>query len=504
MITDLRRIIDQVSRDKGIDRAILISTLEEAIKSAAKKRFGLSDNFEVAYNEEIGEMEVFRFKEVVERVTEPQLEISLEEARILDPDSQLGDELGVKMDTAEFGRIAAQSAKQVIIQRMKDAERDIVFEDFKDREGEIINGIVQRFDKGHIIVNLGRTEALLPSSEQIPKENYRRGDRIRALVVEVKQISRGPQVILSRSHPDFLTALFETEVPEIAEGIVRIVAAAREPGSRSKIAVVSDDSDIDPVGACVGMRGSRVQSVVQELRGEKIDIIPHNPDPARFIVSALAPAVVSRVVMDESSQTMEVIVADEQLSLAIGRKGQNVRLASKLSGWRIDVKSETKYDRSIKDGYKSLISIPGVGEITADMLYEAGYGSAAELAAASVEDLSAIEGLSEEKAESAIRAATAYLAKLLAEDEAEEQSPAEAEEPEEAEPVSAEASEEIEEISEEAADDIEPVSAEASEEIEEVSEEAADDIEPVSEEAAEEIDPVEPINSENEETEPNT
>lgn len=409
MITDLRRIIDQVSRDKGIDRAILISTLEEAIKSAAKKKFGLSDNFEVAYNEEAGEMEVFRFKEVVEDVEDPQLEISLEEAKALDPESQLGDELGVKMDTSGFGRIAAQSAKQVIIQRMKDAERDIVFEDFKDRVGEIINGIVQRFDKGNIIVNLGRTEALLPGSEQIPRENYRRGDRIRALVIDVKQISRGPQVILSRTHPDFLASLFETEVPEIAEGIVKIVSVAREPGSRSKIAVRSEDSDIDPVGACVGMRGSRVQSVVQELRGEKIDIIPDNPDMARFIVSALAPAVVSRVVMDEPNKSMEVIVPDEQLSLAIGRKGQNVRLASKLSGWKIDVKSDTKYQRSLKEGYQSLIRMPGVGEITADALYQAGFGSAAEIMASNIEELTQIEGISEAKAEHILEAAKKYL-----------------------------------------------------------------------------------------------
>ena len=412
MITDLKRIIDQVSRDKGIDRAILISTLEEAIKSAAKKKFGLAENFEVAYNEENGEMEVFRFKEVVETVTEPQLEISLEQARVLDAESQLGDELGVKMDTAEFGRIAAQSAKQVIIQRMKDAERDIVFEDFKDREGEIINGIVQRFDKGNIIVNLGRTEALLPVSEQIPKESYRRGDRVRALVIDVKQISRGPQVILSRTHPGFLTVLFETEVPEIAEGIVRIVGVAREPGSRSKIAVISEDSDIDPVGACVGMRGSRVQSVVQELRGEKIDIIPYNPETARFIVSALAPAVVSRVIMDETTKTMEVVVPDEQLSLAIGRKGQNVRLASKLSGWRIDVKSDTKYDRSLKEGYQTLLKLPRVSEAMADVLYEAGYGSAAEVVKATVEDLTQIPSISETEAEIILDAAAFFVSQI--------------------------------------------------------------------------------------------
>lgn len=409
MITDLKRIIDQVSRDKGIDRAILITTLEEAIKSAAKKKFGLAENFEVAYSEETGEMEVFRFKEVVSQVSDSQLQISLDEAKALDPESQIGDELGVKMDTTGFGRIAAQSAKQVIIQRMKDAERDIVFEDFKDRVGEIVNGLVQRFDKGNIVINLGRTEALLPVTEQIPKENYRRGDRVRALVIDVKQISRGPQVILSRTHPQFMTALFATEVPEIAEGIVKIVAAAREPGSRSKIAVKSEDSDIDPVGACVGMRGSRVQSVVQELRGEKIDIIPYNPDPARFIVSALAPAVVSRVIMDEATKTMEVVVSDEQLSLAIGRKGQNVRLASRLSGWRIDVKNETKYQRSLKEGYQSLIRLPGVGEVTADALYEAGYGSAAEILAASRENLMCIEGIDLAKAEKIQAAAQEYL-----------------------------------------------------------------------------------------------
>ncbi|MDY6852078.1 MAG: transcription termination factor NusA [Thermodesulfobacteriota bacterium] len=439
MITDLRRVIDQVSRDKGIDREILISTLEEAIKSAAKKKFGLSENFEVAYNEEQGEMEVFRFKEVVEHVVDPQLEISIEEAEVLDSESQIGDELGVKMDTTEFGRIAAQSAKQVIIQRMKDAERDIVYEDFKDREGEIINGIVQRFDRGSIIVSLGRAEAILPGSEQIPKENYRQGDRLRAFIVEVKQISRGPQIVLSRTHPDFLITLFETEVPEIAENIVRIVAAAREPGSRSKIAVVSDDSDIDPVGACVGMRGSRVQSVVQELRGEKIDIIPYNPDPARFIVNALAPAVVSRVIMDETNQIMEVVVPDEQLSLAIGRKGQNVRLAAKLSGWKIDVKSEASYDRSLKDGYQSLIRLPGVGAITADALFEAGYGSAEEILNADLEDLVQVPGVSEKKAENLKEAAQLYLDQIADEEEAVEDtdnSEPEPEEPEESgEPV---------------------------------------------------------------------
>jgi len=416
MSSDLGRVIDQISRDKGIDRRILIETLEEAIKSAVKKKFGLSDNFEVNFNDELGEVEVFQFKEVVEEVTDDKLQIAVEDARQLDDESQVGDELGVKMDTEEFGRIAAQSAKQVIIQRMKDAERDIVYEDFKDRQGEIINGIVQRFDKGNIIVNLGRTDAILSLGEQVPKESYRQGDRIRALILEVKQISRGPQIILSRTHPDFLKALFEVEVPEISEGIVRIVAVAREPGSRSKIAVVSDDKDIDPVGACVGIRGSRVQSVVQELRGEKIDIIPYNTDPARFIVNALAPAVVSRVVVDEHNRTMEVVVPDEQLSLAIGRKGQNVRLASKLSGWRIDVKNETKYERMLKEGYKALLNLPQVDETVADALYEAGYGSVFDILSSNKEELEQVEGLGEVKVEKLIEAARIYVDTAEAED----------------------------------------------------------------------------------------
>jgi len=409
MISDLGRVIEQVSRDKGIDRQILIDTLVEAIKSAVKKRFGFADNFEVNFNEELGEVEVYQFKEAVEEVTDDKFQISVKDARLLDPESQVGDELGVKMDTAEFGRIAAQSAKQVIIQRMKDAERDIVFEDFKDREGEIINGIVQRFDKGNIIVNLGRTDAILPVSEQVPKESYRQGDRIRGFVLEVKHISRGPQIVLSRTHPGFLRALFETEVPEIAEDIVQIKAVAREPGSRSKIAVISEDKDIDPVGACVGMRGSRVQSVVQELRGEKIDIIPYTDDPARFIVNALAPAVVSRVIMDEVNKTMEVVVPDEQLSLAIGKKGQNVRLASKLSGWRIDVKNETKYERTLKDGYQSLLALPGVTEAMADALYEGGYMSVFEILASNIEDISRVASLGETKATEIMEAARIYV-----------------------------------------------------------------------------------------------
>lgn len=409
MIPDLKRLIEQVSRDKGIEREVLIATLEEAMRSAARKKFGHDLDLEVAYNEEYGEIEAFQFKEVVGEVTEPMLEISLDEGRKLDPECQVGDSLGVKLDTDTFGRIAAQSAKQVIIQKMKDAEREMIYEDYKDRRGEIINGIVQRLDKGGITVNLGRAEAIIPYREQVPREAYRRGDRIRAFVLEVNREARGPQILLSRTHPDFLTKLFALEVPEITEGIVTIMGATREPGSRAKIGVTSKDPDIDPVGACVGMKGSRVQSVVQELRGEKIDIIEYNPDPAKYVCNALAPAVISKVVIDQANRLMEVVVPDDQLSLAIGKRGQNVRLASKLTEWRIDVKSESKYQKSLKEGYESLLALPGVGDATADNLYEAGFASAEELSGAQVEELLAIPGISQQKAEKFIDAAKTYV-----------------------------------------------------------------------------------------------
>jgi N utilization substance protein A len=428
MIPDLKRLIDQVSRDKGIDRQVLIVTLEEAMRSAARKKFGQEFDLEVAYNDEYGEIEAFQFKDVVDEVQNPELEISLEEARKLDPECETGDSLGVKVDTNTLGRIAAQSAKQVIIQKMKDAERDIIYEDYKDRRGEIINGIVQRIDRGGITVNLGRADAILPYREQVPRETYRQGDRIRAYVFEVHRESRGPQIVLSRTHPDFLINLFTSEVPEIAEGIVTIMGAAREPGSRAKIAVLSKDVDIDPVGACVGMKGSRVQSVVQELRGEKIDIIEYNPDPAKFVCNALAPAVISKVVIDQSNRLMEVIVPDDQLSLAIGKRGQNVRLASKLAEWRIDVKSESKYQKSLKEGLQSLLALPGVGDATADNLYEVGFGSAEELAGAQIEELVAIPGISRQKATKFIEAANDYVTE-------QEMAEAEEETATEAEPV---------------------------------------------------------------------
>jgi len=368
MNLELRRIIEQVSREKGIDKELLISAIKDAVRSAAKKKLGPRLELEVAYNEETGEIEVFQYKEVVAEVRDPHREISLEEARQLDPECEEGDSLGIKMDASTFGRIAAQSAKQVIMQRMKDAERDLVYEDYKDRKGEIINGIVQRLDHDGIIVNLGRTEALLPPSEQVPR------------------------------------------------GIVQIMGCAREPGSRAKIAVASRDSDVDPVGACVGLKGSRVQNIVQELRGEKIDIIPWSPDVAKFATSALAPAEVSRIILNKENQSMEVIVPDDQLSLAIGKRGQNVRLASRLVGWKIDVKTESKYSKSLKEGYLSLLSIPGVGEITANLLHEAGYTSAREVAETAVEELVQATGLTEKKAASIIAAAQEMMGQKASEE----------------------------------------------------------------------------------------
>ena len=410
LMSDVKRVIEQVSRDRGIDQEILVKTLEEALKSAARKKFGTRVDIEVRYSDELGEIEVFQFKDVVEKVTEPDLEIVFEEALKLDPGCELGDSIGTKMDTTTFGRIAAQSAKQVIIQKMKDAERSVVYDSFVNRKGEIINGIVQRIDKRDIIVNLGRTEAVLPVREQVPRETYRRGDRIRAYILDVLQESRGPQIILSRSHPSFLIALFKTEVPEISEGIVSIMAAAREPGSRAKIAVASNDSDIDPVGACVGMKGTRVQSVVHELRGEKIDIIPWRSDSAKFVCSALAPAEISRVIVDEARLSMEVVVPDEYLSVAIGKRGQNVRLASKLTGWHIDVKSETNYSEAMRTGYDELLRLPGVGAGTANALKEQGFYSVEDVAGAPMEALMQIKGISEKKAEALLGAAELALA----------------------------------------------------------------------------------------------
>jgi N utilization substance protein A len=406
MLSELSRIVDQISRDKGIKKDLLIESLEEAVMQAARKKFGLRRDMEVRYNEELGEIELFQFRTVVDEVADEQTEISLAEALALDPEVELGDDIGSKMDdVADLGRVAAQSAKQVIIQKMKDAEGDVVYEMYKSREGEIVNGIVQRFERGNIIVNLGRTDAVLPASQQMPRRSYRPGDRIRAYLLEVKRGAKDSPLVLSRTDDNFLAQLFAEEVPEIAEGVVKIMGVVREPGSRAKIAVSSSESDVDPVGACVGMKGSRVQNVVQELQGEKIDIVPWSPDPARFVSNALAPAQVSMVVVDETRKTLLVVAPDDQLSLAIGRQGQNVRLASKLLGWNIDVKSEQKYARFMEEGFQSLLAVAGVNDKLAEKLYDADITSCVDLAESSVAELLELELFNEVTAQKLIQAA---------------------------------------------------------------------------------------------------
>jgi len=342
MNINLNHIIDQVVKDKGIDRAVLVEALEAAVLSAANKKYRNTRDLEAHFNDEIGEVEVFEFVTVVEEVENSYQEIDLGEAQEIDPDVEAGDSLGMKMDASSFSRIAAQTAKQVIIQKVREAEREGVFNEFKDRLGELVNCIVRRYERGDLIIDLGRTEALLPHREQVPRENYRQGDRVRAYISDVRMATKGPQIILSRTHPALLIELFKMEVPEVSEGIVEIKAVSREPGSRAKIAVFSNDPDVDPIGACVGMRGARVQNVVSELRGEKIDIINWTPDIARFACAALSPAEVTRVYVDNDEESLEMIVPDDQLSLAIGKKGQNVRLAAKLTGWKIDIMSETR------------------------------------------------------------------------------------------------------------------------------------------------------------------
>ncbi len=397
MISDLKRIIDQISRDRGFDKNLLVEAIEEAVASAARKKLGSRRDIEVRYNEEFGEVEVFQFRSVVNEAGDEQTEISIEQAKILDPEVQLGDELGEKMENiTDLGRIAAQSAKQVIIHRMKDAEREVIFDMFKDREGEVVSGIVQRFERGNMVINLGRTDAILPKDHQIPKRSFKQGDRIRAYLLEVRQNSRDSQLVLSRTADEFLAKLFQMEVPEIAEGIVRIMGVSREPGFRAKIAVSSSESDVDPVGACVGMKGSRVQNVVQELQGERIDIVTWSPDPAKYVYNALAPAHVSMVRVDEDANSLLVVVPNDQLSLAIGRQGQNVRLASRLMGWRIDVKSEQRYANLEDSGYQSLLKITGIDESLADQLFAKEIKSADDLSKATVEDLIIIRAIDDD------------------------------------------------------------------------------------------------------------
>jgi transcription termination/antitermination protein NusA len=417
---DLGTIVDQVAQEKGIDKQVLIETMEAAILKAAQAVFGPARELEARFNLDTGQIELFQYMIVVEEVTEPERHIALDVARKHGLEAEIGEELGfqvfwhprdaekarqqdkefgavldIRQARSAFGRIAAQTAKQVLLQRVRDAERDIIYNEYKDRQGQLIRGIIRRFEKGHnIIVDLGRTEGILPAREQTPRETYRPGDRIVAFVKDIDREARGPMIILSRSAPQLVDKLFEAEVPEIYEGIVKIVSVAREPGSRSKIAVTTRDADVDPVGACVGIKGSRVQAVVQELRGEKIDIVPWDRDPARYIINAIQPAEVNKVIVDEADHRMELVVPDEKLSLAIGRKGQNVRLASQLTGWKLDIISESKFRQMEEESLGALREIDGVDEELAKAMYRLGFRALEEIAEAQVEELTQIQGIS--------------------------------------------------------------------------------------------------------------
>ncbi len=420
---ELLQIADAVAREKTIDRGIVISAMEDAIQKAARSRYGAETDVRAEIDPKSGEIKLQRLMQVVDDVEDAATQIHLDDARERNPAAQVGDFISESLPPLEFGRIAAQSAKQVIMQKVREAERDRQFEDFKDRIGEIINGTVKRVEYGNVVVDLGRGEAVIRRDELIPRENFRYGDRVRAYIYDVRREQRGPQIFLSRTHPQFMAKLFTMEVPEIYDGIIELRAVARDPGSRAKIAVISNDSSIDPVGACVGMRGSRVQAVVGELQGERIDIIPWSPDPATFIVNALQPAEVTKVVLDEDAQRIEVVVPDDQLSLAIGRRGQNVRLASQLTGWDIDILTEDeeseRRQREFTERTELFTAALDVDEMVGQLLASEGFANVEEVAYVEPEEISSIEGFDESTAEELQMRAREHLEKIEAEQDQE-------------------------------------------------------------------------------------
>ena len=416
---ELLQIAEAVAREKGIDRRIVLGAMEDAIAKAARSRYGSETEVRAEIDPKSGELHLSRHMLVMEAVENPASQISLDEARRRHPAAQIGDTIADPLPPLEYGRIAAQSAKQVIVQKVREAERDRQYEEYKDRIGDIVNGIVKRVEYGNVVVDLGRGEAIVRRDEMLPREVFRNGDRVRAYIYDVRREQRGPQIFLSRTHPQFMSKLFAQEVPEIYDGIVEVKAVARDPGSRAKIAVVSRDSSVDPVGACVGMRGSRVQAVVNELQGEKIDIIPWSQDIATFVVNALAPAEVAKVVLDEERERIEVVVPDQQLSLAIGRRGQNVRLASQLTGWDIDILTEQEESERRQAEFENrtrlFIDALNVDEVIGQLLASEGFNSVEELALVETKEIAGIEGFDEDTAGELQTRARDYLAKIEAE-----------------------------------------------------------------------------------------
>lgn len=429
---ELLTVIDQLHREKGIPQETLIGALETALVAAARKRYGGGENFQVEINPKTGEVQVLQVRRIVDHVEVPSEEISLEEALISDPGAEVGDEIGSYLEIEDFGRIAAQAAKQVIFQKVREAEWDVVTKEFGGRQGDIVNGVIIGHERKNYIVDLGKTEAILPLREQMPRESFRRGDRIKALLLDMRTTSRGPQLVLSRTHPDFVSRLFEKEVPEISEGVIEIRGVVREPGERAKIAVYSRDPNVDPVGSCVGVKGVRVQAVVRELHGEKVDIIEWSPDASTFIARALSPAKAVRVNIRDmgAEKVATVIVQDAQLSLAIGRRGHNVRLAAKLTGWKIDIFSESQMQSEMvaneraervaslaeslesSQGEPVLLQIedlPGVGGNMAEILKEAGFDTVEKIAQASVDALAALPKFGPKTAAKLIQTAQDFL-----------------------------------------------------------------------------------------------
>ena len=413
---ELLQIADAVAREKSIDRMIVVTAMEDAIAKAARSRYGAETDVHAEINPKTGELRLARHMLVVDNVENPSNQISVEDAKKRNPAAQVGDTIADTLPPLEYGRIAAQSAKQVIVQKVREAERDRQYQEYKDRIGDIVNGIVKRVEYGNVVVDLGRGEAIIRRDEMLPRETLRNGDRVRAYIYDVRREPRGPQIFLSRTHPQFMAKLFAQEVPEIYDGIVEVKAVARDPGSRAKIAVISRDSSVDPVGACVGMRGSRVQAVVNELQGEKIDIIPWSPDIATFVVNALAPAEVAKVVLDEDRERIEVVVPDAQLSLAIGRRGQNVRLASQLTGWDIDILTEQEESERRQAEFqartKMFMEALDLDEVVGQLLASEGFASVEELAMVDEKELASIEGFDEDTARELQARATEYLAKI--------------------------------------------------------------------------------------------
>ncbi len=416
---ELLQIADAVAREKAIDRGIVIAAMEDAIQKAARSRYGSETEVRAEINPKTGEMRLSRLLLVVDQVENDAIHISIEDARRRNPAAQVGDYIAEPLPPLEYGRIAAQSAKQVIVQKVREAERDRQYQEFKDRIGDIVNGIVKRVEYGNVVADLGRGEAIVRRDELLPRELFRNGDRIRAYIYDVRREPRGPQIFLSRTHPQFMAKLFAQEVPEIYDGIVEVKAVARDPGSRAKIAVISRDSSVDPVGACVGMRGSRVQAVVNELQGEKIDIIPWSADVATFVVNALAPAEVAKVVLDEDRERISVVVPDQQLSLAIGRRGQNVRLASQLTGWDIDILTEQEESERRQADFekrtKMFMEALNVDEVVGQLLASEGFNSVEELSMVDQKDIASIEGFDEDTAGELQMRARDYLAQVEAE-----------------------------------------------------------------------------------------